>query len=96
MTRSAFARDISRYWPAVDERDLAPDYAGIRPKMTGPIDTDGEKASSPNLIPKDFNISGPRDHGRPNLVCLFGIESPGFTSSFSLADMVANKLLGKC
>jgi L-2-hydroxyglutarate oxidase LhgO len=31
-------------------------------------------------------IEGPADHGMPGLVNLFGIESPGLTSSLSLAD----------
>ena len=40
----------------------------------------------------DFLISGPRDHGVPGLVNLFGIESPGLTSSLALADHVAAEL----
>lgn len=28
--------DAPRYWPAVDERKLVPDYSGIRPKLRGP------------------------------------------------------------
>jgi L-2-hydroxyglutarate oxidase LhgO len=36
----------------------------------------------------DFLIDGPRDHGLPGLVHLFGIESPGLTSALSLAEEV--------
>jgi L-2-hydroxyglutarate oxidase LhgO len=36
----------------------------------------------------DFRIDGPPQHGLPGLVHLFGIESPGLTSSLSLADEV--------
>ena len=49
-----------------------PDYAGIRPKLSGP----GEPAA-------DFIIDGPAEHGLPGLVHLFGIESPGLTSALS-------------
>ena len=55
----------------------SPDYAGIRPKLTGP----GEPAA-------DFMIEGPAEHGMAGLVNLFGIESPGLTSSLPLADDV--------
>jgi L-2-hydroxyglutarate oxidase LhgO len=60
---------------------LVPDYAGIRPKLTGP----GEPAA-------DFMIEGPADHGMAGLVNLFGIESPGLTSSLPLADEVVKLL----
>ena len=49
---------------------LVPDYAGIRPKISG----QGEPAA-------DFMIDAPADHGVPRLVQLFGIESPGLTAS---------------
>ena len=58
-----------------------PDYSGIRPKLSGP----GEKAA-------DFIIDGPAEHGLPGLVHLFGIESPGLTSSLSIAEDVAERL----
>jgi len=58
-----------------------PDYCGIRPKLTGP----GEPAA-------DFLIAGPAAHGMPRLVNLFGIESPGLTSSLSIADDVTKLL----
>jgi L-2-hydroxyglutarate oxidase LhgO len=60
---------------------LVPDYAGIRPKLTGP----GEPAA-------DFMIDGPAEHGLPGLVQLFGIESPGLTSALSLGEEVVGKL----
>jgi L-2-hydroxyglutarate oxidase LhgO len=41
----------------------------------------------------DFMIAGPADHKMPRLVNLFGIESPGLTSSLSLAEDVVAKLL---
>ncbi|MDW8468422.1 MAG: NAD(P)/FAD-dependent oxidoreductase [Burkholderiales bacterium] len=68
---------IRRYWPRLPDGALAPGYAGIRPKISGP----GEPAA-------DFVVQGPRAHGVPGLVNLFGIESPGLTASLALADTV--------
>ncbi len=72
-----FYAAIRRYWPGLPDGALAPGYAGIRPKTSGP----GEPAS-------DFVIQGPRTHGVPGLVHLFGIESPGLTASLALAEDV--------
>lgn len=77
---SFYAR-IRNYWPGLPDGSLVPDYSGIRPKLTGP----GEPAA-------DFVIAGPVEHGLPGLVSLFGIESPGLTSSLSLADAVVSAL----
>ena len=77
----AFYQRIRDYWPALPDGSLVPDYAGIRPKLTGP----GEPAA-------DFLVDGPAGHGLPRLVHLFGIESPGLTSSLSLAEAVIEAL----
>jgi L-2-hydroxyglutarate oxidase LhgO len=77
----SFYASIRRYWPGLPDGALVPDYAGIRPKLTGP----GEKAA-------DFMIDGPAEHGLAGLVHLFGIESPGLTSSLSIAEDVAERL----
>ena len=74
---------IRRYWPGLPHGRLTPDYAGIRPKLSGP----GEPAA-------DFLVDGPAEHGQPGLVHLFGIESPGLTSALSLAEDVADRLSG--
>jgi len=76
-----FYAAIRRYWPALSDGALAPGYAGIRPKISGPR----EPAA-------DFLIQGPAEHGVPGLVNLFGIESPGLTASLALADDVAARL----
>jgi len=76
-----FYERIRTYWPGLPDHSLAPDYAGIRPKLTGK----GEPAA-------DFMIDAPPQHGLPGLVQLFGIESPGLTSSLSLAEEVAGYL----
>ena len=77
---SFYAR-IRTYWPGLPDGSLVPDYAGIRPKLSGP----GEGQA-------DFMIAGPADHGLPRLVNLFGIELPGLTSSLSLAEAVVKLL----
>jgi L-2-hydroxyglutarate oxidase LhgO len=77
----AFYARIRSYWPRLPEKSLVPDYCGIRPKLTGP----GEPAA-------DFMIAGPRDHGMPRLINLFGIESPGLTASLSIAEDVVKEL----
>jgi L-2-hydroxyglutarate oxidase LhgO len=77
----SFYAYIRTYWPGLPDNSLVPDYSGIRPKLTGP----GEPAA-------DFMIDAPADHGQPGLVQLFGIESPGLTSSLSLAEEVVDAL----
>jgi L-2-hydroxyglutarate oxidase LhgO len=77
----AFVRAVRRYWPSLPEGALAPDYSGVRPKLSGP----GVPAA-------DFMVDGPEDHGLSGLVHLFGIESPGLTASLALGELVAAKL----
>ena len=72
---------IRRYYPALPDGALQPGYAGIRPKLQAP----GEPA-------KDFVVQGAEIHGIDGLVNLYGIESPGLTSSLALADRVAQEL----
>ena len=71
----SFYTAIRTYWPALKDGALAPAYAGIRPKISGP----GEPAA-------DFLVQGPEAHGLEGLVNFFGIESPGLTASLALAD----------
>ena len=73
-----FYAAVRRYWPALADGVLQPGYAGIRPKISGP----GAAAA-------DFRIDGPARHGLTGLVNLFGIESPGLTSSLAIAEQVA-------
>ncbi len=75
---AGFYADIRRYWPRLPDGALEPDYAGIRPKLHGP----GEAQP-------DFQIHGPEHHGLAGLVTLFGIESPGLTSSLAIGEEVA-------
>ena len=77
----AFAQYIRKFWPGLPDGALTPDYAGIRPKLHGP----GEPQP-------DFRIDGVERHGLAGLVSLFGIESPGLTSSLAIGETVAAKL----
>jgi L-2-hydroxyglutarate oxidase LhgO len=68
---------IRRYWPDLPDGALMPSYSGIRPKIVPPA-----------VARQDFLIQGPHDHGVAGLINLFGIESPGLTSSLAIADHV--------
>lgn len=74
---NAFYDSIRRWWPDLPDGALQPDYTGIRPKLYAR----GEAAA-------DFVIQGPDRHGVPGLINLYGIESPGLTSSLAIADEV--------
>jgi L-2-hydroxyglutarate oxidase LhgO len=78
-----FYAEVRKYWPGLPDGALLPAYAGIRPKISGP-----HEAAS------DFVLQGPEQHGLPGLVNLFGIESPGLTSSLALGEAVARLLQG--
>jgi len=77
----AFYAEVRKYWPALPDGALIPGYAGMRPKISGP----GDPAA-------DFRIDGPRVHGVRGLVNLFGIESPGLTSSLAIGRHVVDLL----
>jgi L-2-hydroxyglutarate oxidase LhgO len=77
-----FYRAIRTYWPALKDGALQPAYSGIRPKIQ----------ENPDEPARDFMIEGPRGHGVPGLVNLFGIESPGLTASLALAGRVGQML----
>ena len=76
--KTKFIDSIRYYFPSLDPEKLHPDYAGIRPKLS----KDG----------LDFMIQFDDDHGLPGLVNLFGIESPGLTSSLAIADYIGEYL----
>lgn len=78
---AGFVSYVRRFWPGLPDGALSPDYAGIRPKLHGP----GEPQP-------DFRLDGPEKHGIDGLVALFGIESPGLTSSLAIGEAVADLL----
>ena len=77
----AFYQEVRKYWPALPDNSLQPGYAGMRPKI-----------SAPHEVAADFCIQGPAHHGVKGLVNLFGIESPGLTSSLAIGDEVRKAL----
>jgi L-2-hydroxyglutarate oxidase LhgO len=74
---AAFGAALRRYLPQIRDDELAPGYAGVRPKLQGP----GEPV-------RDFVIEEAGRHGAPHLVNLIGIESPGLTASEAIAERV--------
>lgn len=76
-----FYAAIRRYWPDLPDGALQPGYAGVRPKIVPPA-----------VAVQDFVVQGPATHGRAGLAHLFGIESPGLTSSLAIADEVVGML----
>jgi len=78
---ASFYEKVRKFWPGLPDGALVPDYAGIRPKIHGP----GEPHP-------DFRIDGVEMHGMEGLVAMFGIESPGLTSSLAIGEMVAGML----
>ncbi|MES2994139.1 MAG: NAD(P)/FAD-dependent oxidoreductase [Pseudomonadota bacterium] len=76
-----FEAAIRAYWPGLPAGALQPAYSGVRPKL-----------QSPGEVAHDFVLQGPAEHGIDGLMNLFGIESPGLTSSLALADEVVSRL----
>jgi L-2-hydroxyglutarate oxidase LhgO len=76
-----FLASARQFWPDIDPGKLVPGYCGIRPKIVGPGEGDA-----------DFLIQGEETHTLPGLVNLFGIETPGLTSSLAIAQEVAARL----
>ena len=71
-----FARAVVRYLPEIRSEHLSPDFAGVRPKLSGP----GEAV-------RDFVVE---EAPAPGLVHLIGIESPGLTAAGAIAERVAS------
>jgi L-2-hydroxyglutarate oxidase LhgO len=81
--RAAFGAAARRYLPAVEDEDLTPDISGVRAKLQAK----GEPV-------RDFVIQEESARGRPGLVNLIGIDSPGLTSSPAIAEYVESLLRG--
>ena len=80
--KDKFFQAISKYFPTVERDKLQPAYSGIRPKLQGVHDTF-----------QDFMIQTYHQHNIKGLINLFGIDSPGLTSSLAIADYVAKAII---
>lgn len=80
--KAKFVGAITKYFPDIDSTRLIPDYAGIRPKLQGPNDPF-----------KDFLIQSQQQHNVQGLINLFGIDSPGLTSSLAIAEYIDELIL---
>jgi len=76
--RAGFYKAARKFLPFLEEGDLHPDQAGIRPKLQKPGDSF-----------RDFIIKDEQAKGMPGFINLIGIESPGLTSCLSIAKMVS-------
>ncbi len=74
-----FYESISRFIVGIDEDDIYPDQAGIRPKLKSYIHK-----------PTDFIICEESKNGLPNFINLIGIESPGLTSALPIGKYVSD------
>lgn len=83
-----FIKACEGFWPEVNLRKLTASYAGIRPK----IHAEGQKSA-------DFLVQSSQCHGVSGLINLFGIESPGLTSSIAISNYLLrlqNSTTGEC
>jgi L-2-hydroxyglutarate oxidase LhgO len=77
-------KEVKKYLPGLDETQLQPDYAGIRPKLG----KQGAVAHGKGFV--DFVIQ--KEEGYQGWINLLNIESPGLTSCLAIAEEV-EKLL---
>ena len=75
--QEAFFRSARKFLPFLHIDDISPEMAGIRPKIQKP----GEAV-------RDFYIKEESERGCPGFINLIGMESPGLTSSLSIANYV--------
>ena len=79
--KNNFIVEIKKYFPSFDPDLLKPSYAGIRPIL------DNKDKSMRDFVIQDQSI-----HSIPKLINLYGIESPGLTSSLAIARYVKQLL----
>lgn len=73
----AFYKSAVKFLPFITPGDLAPEMAGLRPKIQKPGDPQ-----------RDFYIMEESRRGLPQFINLIGMESPGLTSSLAIAKYV--------
>ncbi|KAI5963302.1 uncharacterized protein KGF55_003094 [Candida pseudojiufengensis] len=69
---------VKKYFPAITQNSLHPSYSGIRPKILSP--EENKKQFADFIIKEEENL--------PGFINLLGIESPGLTASWAIADYV--------
>ena len=74
---SFFYDAIRRVLPDLMDGELQPGYTGVRPKL-----------SLKQATSNDFVIQGKNEHGYDSIINLYGIESPGLTSSMAIGEYV--------
>lgn len=79
--QESFFKSARKFLPFLELDDIAPEMAGIRPKI--------QKPGEPQ---KDFYIMEESERGLPGLINLIGMESPGLTSSIAISNYV-NELI---
>ena len=77
-----FIAEILKYLPSLDVNLLKASYSGIRPIM-----------NKKDKSMRDFIIDSVANHNIPGLINLYGIESPGLTSSLSLAKHITENYI---
>lgn len=75
--KTLFYNSVKEFLPFINEDDLSPDMAGIRPKLQGPKEDF-----------RDFVIRNEKDKGYLGFINLIGIDSPGLTASPAIAKYV--------
>jgi L-2-hydroxyglutarate oxidase LhgO len=80
--QEAFYKSAKKFLPFLEFEDIAPEMAGIRPKIQRP----GEPL-------RDFYIMEETKRGYPGFINLIGMESPGLTSSIAIANYVESLFL---
>ena len=79
--KGEFVKAIRDYFPDLNDEELNPDYAGVRPKIVS--------AKEPAA---DFSIQFTDQHSIPGYVALYGIESPGLTSALAIGKLIRQKI----
>jgi len=80
--QESFYLSVRKFLPDLKIEDIAPDFAGIRPRL--------QNLSKPL---NDFIINEESHKGFPQLINLIGIESPGLTSCLAIAGYVMDLII---
>ncbi|KAI5951442.1 hypothetical protein KGF54_004516 [Candida jiufengensis] len=71
---------VKTYFPAITENSLHPSYSGVRPKLLSA--EENKKQFADFIIKEETNL--------PGFINLLGIESPGLTASWAIAEYIKN------